>query len=155
MRRVHIFELLDLAPAELHVFHESGEILFSSAEGFAHTDIARLEEVGIEFVYVLDGYDNLPQFAIAQRNKFILTDELLPDHDLVGPIVTPDGTVLVRRNDPVTPTLKRELKRCGYYSVCVRKTPVELRLHEVRHFRRLVRGRSRPRESSGRFRVLA
>lgn len=155
MRRAYIFELLDLAPVELHVFHESGEILFSSAEGFTLRDVERLEEVGIEFVYVLDGYDNLPQFAIAQRNKFILTDELQPEHDLVGPIVSPDGSVLVRHDDPVTPALKLELKRCGYYSVCVRKTAAELRLHEVRHFRRIAREGRRPRSNSGRFRVLA
>lgn len=136
MRRIHIRELIAQPMVEAHVFHESGEHLCSSATGFGPHHVRAFQEAGIDHVYVLDGYDNLVQFSIERRNKFILTDELVAKHRLIGPILGMDGGLLVRFGERNTEELKTRLKRHGYYSVCVKKTQRELRLDQVEAFRR-------------------
>ena len=153
MRRIHVRELCSLPLIETHVFHDSGEHLASSSEGFSPEQVGLLEDAGIEIVYILDGYDNIVQFSIDQRNKFILTDELAPEHYMVGPILSPSGEILLRHGQPITEAAKTRLKRHGYYSVPVRKSHPELRLNEVREYHRLRREGRRGR--SGRRQVVS
>ena len=145
MRRINVRDLIAQPMIEIHVFHESGEVLCSSSTGFGPENIEVFERAGIETVYLLDGYDNVVEFSLDRRKKFILTEELRPEHDLVGPFVGNDEKMLVTFGEPIDSDLRTRLKRHGYYSVCVRKTNAELRLDQVTTFRRASRKLRRTR----------
>ena len=141
MRRIPIHELVHPPQGVVHICHESGELLGSTRSAVQPETVALLARAGIRSVVVLDGYDNVVQFWITSRNKFILVNELGNDHSIVGPIVTTDGTILYRKGDPVGDSLRQKLKSAGIYSIPVRKEPRELKQHQVVFFRKLLANR--------------
>ena len=134
MQRIRTSNLLPTARLNNHIFHESGELLFPSGRAFTQAHKEVFLQLGIERVYLLDRFDSIVAFSLSQKNKYILVDELSPEHQVAAPICDEDGSIILGSQTVIDRSLREHLKSLGYYTVCVRKRQDELCLHQVEGF---------------------